>query len=229
MAAHTTPGATYAKKCKRFITTRGVKAEQLHFKESVHTVKDAIRLTAAKGTGLVVVKTIVLAARYAVGEEGVEDTHYVACVVRGDKRVDLGKMRDVLGTKKIRIATPKEVLEHTGYPAGGVPPFGYDLPLYIDDDAMELSGVLAGGGSDRALVRTTMKEIARVTDAHVERISRRQKSKAKPTRKKIIRHVVRKHKAHHRHVIHKHSKNGNCIVCVRSRKRGGSMVCIHTR
>lgn len=184
---HASEGSAYAKKCKAFIDKRHIKAEQLHFSECVHTAADAIRLIAAKadakgkgktGKGgaanaLVVVKTVVLAARYAIGPEGVEETHFIACILRGDKKVDMGAMRDVLGTGRVKTATRDEVLEQTGYPAGGVPPFGHNLSTYIDDEAMELTDVIAGGGSDRALIKTTMKEIAAVTQAHVARIAKR--------------------------------------------------------
>ncbi|MDQ7031050.1 MAG: YbaK/EbsC family protein [Ardenticatenia bacterium] len=39
----------------------------------------------------------------------------------------LGRLFGV-GRKKVRMATPDEVMQFTGYPVGGVPPFGHPTP-----------------------------------------------------------------------------------------------------
>ena len=49
----------------------------------------------------------------------------------GDQRVDVKRLRATLGLSKrrLRIAQPAEVLEHTGFEVGGVPPVGHSRPF----------------------------------------------------------------------------------------------------
>lgn len=53
---------------------------------------------------------------------------FVAVMCPGNKRVDEEKLEDIVGD--IRMATPEEVREHTGYIVGGVSPFDLDISLY---------------------------------------------------------------------------------------------------
>ena len=146
----------YEGKCRDYIRQNRIAAEQVAFAESVHTAADAIRLT-----GGAVVKTVVLAIR-----EG-----FIACLVRGEDKVDLAKVRALVGTGAVRVATRDEVLAHTGYPAGGVPPFGHGLETFVDEAVVRLDIVVAGGGSDKVLVKTTAKELVRVTKARLAKLA----------------------------------------------------------
>ncbi|HOP09023.1 MAG TPA: YbaK/EbsC family protein, partial [Candidatus Methanofastidiosa archaeon] len=76
----------------------------------------------------------------------------------------------LLERDEVRLATQNEVMAMTGFPAGGVPPFGYDAVFLIDENVMERRAVWAGGGSDRALIKIRPQEIKRITDANVVRI-----------------------------------------------------------
>jgi len=48
-------------------------------------------------------------------------------IANGVTQIDARKLADLLGVgrKRIRLAPADEVLAHTGFPAGGVPPFGF--------------------------------------------------------------------------------------------------------
>ena len=72
-----------------------------------------------------------------------------------------------VGRKKVKLADAETVLRLTGYPAGGVPPFGHitDLPVLMDARVMALPVVYGGGGDDRTMLKVTPQEIARVTQA----------------------------------------------------------------
>jgi Ala-tRNA(Pro) deacylase len=49
---------------------------------------------------------------------------FVLCVMRGDNQLDYKKLRAALGTRKLRFATPEEVVEVTGVEIGACYPFG---------------------------------------------------------------------------------------------------------
>ncbi len=59
---------------------------------------------------------------------------FLMCVLSGHTKVDLEKMRMVLGEKSLSLATAEEVKEVTGCVIGSVPPFGnlFQIPLYVD-------------------------------------------------------------------------------------------------
>ncbi len=70
-----------------------------------------------------------------------------------DKKAIAGRLG--VGKKQVRTATPAEVLVWTGYPAGGVPPFGHPepLPTWVDPAVLAQELVYGGGGDEHALLR----------------------------------------------------------------------------
>ncbi|HEX9013737.1 MAG TPA: YbaK/EbsC family protein [Anaerolineaceae bacterium] len=74
-----------------------------------------------------------------------------------------------VGRKQVRLADPERVLALTGYPAGGVPPFGHRqlLPTLIDPRVLAQPVVFAGGGEEDVLVRVDPRVILQVTRAEI--------------------------------------------------------------
>ncbi len=70
-----------------------------------------------------------------------------------------------VGKRQIRLARPDEVLAVTGYPAGGVPPFGHrqPTPVLLLSSLLRWDVVYGGGGDDRTMLRLTTAELLRVT------------------------------------------------------------------
>lgn len=50
---------------------------------------------------------------------------YVLVIIPGDKRVDLGRLAKVIGVINVKLASPKEAEEVSGYPPGGTPSVGF--------------------------------------------------------------------------------------------------------
>lgn len=100
------------------------------------------------------------------------DAHDVALVItNGTAQIDYRKLAELfaVGRKRIRLAPPGVVLVLTGYPAGGVPPFGYPEPIatFVDQNVLAQPVVFGGGGDERTLMRITPPELLRVTGARV--------------------------------------------------------------
>jgi prolyl-tRNA editing enzyme YbaK/EbsC (Cys-tRNA(Pro) deacylase) len=93
----------------------------------------------------------------------------VLVIASGDRLVDRGILaaKFGVGKKQIKLADAETVLRLTGYPAGGVPPFGHPAPLptLLDRAVLAWDVVYGGGGDDRTLLRIAPGELARVTDA----------------------------------------------------------------
>jgi len=145
----------FERKLRDFMTSAGIKGEQLYFQGSVHTVEQAAKELNARPSDLV--KSVVLLYGGQV----------LVAIVSGDDRASPLKVGKALGSPPPRMATAREVLKYTGYPAGGVPPFGYEAKVVIDSRVMDKAVVYGGGGSERSLLRIATAELSRATAAIV--------------------------------------------------------------
>ncbi|MFZ5365943.1 MAG: aminoacyl-tRNA deacylase [Patescibacteria group bacterium] len=64
----------------------------------------------------------------------VADGKPIMIVVPGDKKVDIGRFKEVEKIDDLRMATPEEVVQLTGLQIGAVHPLGnlHNLPVYVD-------------------------------------------------------------------------------------------------
>jgi prolyl-tRNA editing enzyme YbaK/EbsC (Cys-tRNA(Pro) deacylase) len=92
-------------------------------------------------------------------------------LVAGDQRADVKRLRAVLALSKrrLRIAQPSEVLAHTGFEVGGVPPVGHREPLrtLIDRTLSRFGIVWAAAGSANAVFPIPYERLVSVTDGEV--------------------------------------------------------------
>lgn len=87
----------------------------------------------------------------------------VVVVISGDRRVDAGKLASLIGAP-VRIATPDEVREMTGYPIGGVPPFPHTGGVVVlpDLSLTRFSHVWAAAGAPNAVFRISPSDLIRL-------------------------------------------------------------------
>ena len=141
----------------RFIAQHGIAAEIVPMTVETPTVPAA---AAALG---VATSQIIKSLLFMVRDQP------VLVIASGETRVDRGSLaaRFGVGKKQIKLADAETVLRLTGYPAGGVPPFGHPAPLLtlLDRAVMAWDAVYGGGGDDRTLLRVASGELARVTAA----------------------------------------------------------------
>lgn len=59
---------------------------------------------------------------------------FLMCVLPGNQKIDFKKIKMMLNTKSVSLATPEEVLKTTRCKIGSVPPFGnlFKMPMYIE-------------------------------------------------------------------------------------------------
>lgn len=87
----------------------------------------------------------------------------LAVMLRGSRKVNQSALAKQLGTRKIRLAAREEVVELTGYEAGGVPPIDLPLDSVLDLELASMGGVVyAGGGDSRTLLEISIEDIVRV-------------------------------------------------------------------
>jgi prolyl-tRNA synthetase len=72
----------------------------------------------------------------------------VAVLVRGDREANEFKIRGVLGTETVHLASPEEVREITGVPAGYVGPVGMKIPIYADQEVRGMADAVVGANRE---------------------------------------------------------------------------------
>lgn len=94
-----------------------------------------------------------------------------AVITNGTAPVPVRSLADLfkVGKRQIKLAKADEVIAITGYPAGGVPPFGHrtPVPILLDRTVLAWDVIYGGGGDDRTLMRLTTAELLAVTGAQV--------------------------------------------------------------
>ncbi len=149
-------------KVVKFISCRGIKAEVMYFKSKVTSVR-----TASKASGFPeekILKTLIVLG----------DNKPYAVILPGERKLDFEKLRDKIGVRECRLATPREVEEITGFRPGEVSPLTEEvgkLTLLIDSSALGRGEVLVGGGSNYALVKISVDELVKTLNPLVVDVS----------------------------------------------------------
>lgn len=89
----------------------------------------------------------------------------VMALVSGANRLDETRLAAVLGGQSVGRADAEAVRAATGFPIGGVPPFGHPsvLPTAIDEDLLTYDEVWAAAGTPRDVFALTPEELVRIT------------------------------------------------------------------
>jgi len=111
------------------------------FDASTHTADDA-----ARAVGVEVARIVKSLVFVTVTEQGPEP---IICLISGANRVDVGRLAAVVGLPGLRRATAREAHDLTGFPIGGIPPFGHSRPtrVIMDPDLTSFPTVWAAAGT----------------------------------------------------------------------------------
>jgi prolyl-tRNA editing enzyme YbaK/EbsC (Cys-tRNA(Pro) deacylase) len=97
----------------------------------------------------------------------VADGDPVLVVASGSHRIDADKLAVLLDVAEVRQASPDEVRSATGFPVGGVAPFGHDLPVVLDETLLDHAQIWAAGGDGNTLFSVEPRKLAQCIDARV--------------------------------------------------------------
>jgi len=83
-------------------------------------------------------------------------------------------LRTLLGTRRLRFATPEELSALTGCAPGAVPPFGnlFGLPVLVDEELCRNERVAFNAGSNAVSVTMRRGDLVRLSGATVCRFAR---------------------------------------------------------
>ncbi len=148
-------------KLYKFLKEKNSSAELLIFDKSCHSVSEAAKTAKANPEDFI--KSICIVDK---------NEDMIVAIVKGKDRTSTSRIAKSLNIERPRIATPKEILSKTGYPCGGIPPFGYNAKFLIDPKVMEKETVYGGGGSERALVKISTSELKRINNGKIIKVSK---------------------------------------------------------
>ncbi len=98
---------------------------------------------------------------------------HVVLIVPGDRRVNLRKAARALGVKNVRLLSPEEAEEVSGYPPGGTPSLGFrgKVKVILDEELMDADTIFCGGGARGLLLEVRVEDVIRLNEAIVASIS----------------------------------------------------------
>ena len=145
----------YLTQLKKYLEENKAKYKLLEFDKSVATSTEATKQMGEKTEDIV--KSVV----FYKGDQ------VIIAIVRKEDRVDRSKISKALNLTGIKLCSPEETLEKTGYPAGGVPPLGFKAQFLMDKKVAEKKEVIVGGGNQYTLIKIKTQELLRLNKAQI--------------------------------------------------------------
>ena len=98
---------------------------------------------------------------------------FCLCLVSGDKRCSLNKLKKKLSEKDVSMASPEEVKQITGYTIGGVSPIGHlvNTKVYMDKHLERFSKVFAAAGHPNSIFKIDFLKLKDLTKGITEDIT----------------------------------------------------------
>ena len=99
--------------------------------------------------------------------------NFILCLVSGDKRCSLNKLKKILNEKDVSMANPQDVKRVTGYTIGGVSPTGHliKLKIFIDDNLKNFDSIYAAAGHPNAVFKIDFENLKALTLGEIKEIT----------------------------------------------------------
>ena len=100
------------------------------------------------------------------------NTDFILCLVAGDKRCSLNKLKKITNIKDISMASPEEVKAQTGYTIGGVSPVGHinKIEILIDNSLERFIYLYAAAGHPNCIFKINFKDLQKITNGKVKEL-----------------------------------------------------------
>ena len=98
---------------------------------------------------------------------------FLLCLIAGDKRCSLNKIKKLLNEKDVCMATADQVKEITGFTIGGVSPVGHlnKVEIFIDDSLARFTNIFAAAGHPYSIFKINFDNLCKITNGSVKDIS----------------------------------------------------------
>tara|TARA_Y100000591_G_scaffold260757_1_gene233285 strand:+ start:1260 stop:1739 length:480 start_codon:yes stop_codon:yes gene_type:complete len=100
------------------------------------------------------------------------ESTFTLCLISGDKKASLNKIKKTLQIKNALMANADEVKTITGYTIGGVSPVGHldKIDILIDSSLDRFSYLFAAAGHPNCVFKINFDDLKKMTNGSVEQI-----------------------------------------------------------
>tara|TARA_Y100001958_G_scaffold143786_1_gene121064 strand:- start:836 stop:1315 length:480 start_codon:yes stop_codon:yes gene_type:complete len=100
------------------------------------------------------------------------ESTFTLCLISGDKKASLNKIKKTLQIKNALMANADEVKTITGYTIGGVSPVGHldKIDILIDSSLDRFSYLFAAAGHPNCVFKINFDDLKKMTNGSVEEI-----------------------------------------------------------
>ena len=149
------------KRVENFIKKFDSKQQVLVLDTTARTAKDAANsLKCEVGA---IVKSLLFKA----------EDHFLICLIAGDRRCSLNKLKKILQKKDVSMANADEVKKNTGFSIGGVSPVAHTLKLdiLVDKSLSRFKNLYAAAGHPNCVFKISYNELIKITNGSEKELS----------------------------------------------------------
>ena len=98
---------------------------------------------------------------------------FILCLVAGDKKASLNKIKKILNIKDVSMASADEVKNITGFTIGGVSPVGHlnNVDIFIDNSLKRFESLYAAAGHTNCVFKMNYINLQKITNASIKEIT----------------------------------------------------------
>ena len=101
------------------------------------------------------------------------ENSFILCLVAGDKKGSLNKIKKTLNIKDVSMAAAEDVKNITGYTIGGVSPIGHlnKIDILIDNSLERFTSLFAAAGHPNCVFKIDFKNLQKITNGLIKDIA----------------------------------------------------------
>ena len=98
---------------------------------------------------------------------------FLICLVAGDRRCSLNKLKKILKKKDVSMANAEEVKKNTGFSIGGVAPVAHtsSLEILVDKSLNRFQYIYAAAGHPNCIFKLSYSELIKISNGSEKEIS----------------------------------------------------------
>ena len=100
------------------------------------------------------------------------EQNYTLCLVAGDKKASLNKIKKILNIKDAFMASADDVKNVTGFTIGGVSPIGHlnKITILIDNSLERFNFLFAAAGHPNCVFKMSFTDLKKITQGSIEEL-----------------------------------------------------------
>ena len=100
------------------------------------------------------------------------EKNYTLCLVAGDKKASLNKIKKILNIKDASMASADDVKNVTGFTIGGVSPIGHlnETSILIDSSLERFNYLFAAAGHPNCVFKISFKDLNKITKGSIKEL-----------------------------------------------------------